>query len=177
LAINITFLKRIGGRTLAKIINIQDKMKSKEGLLETFTIKRIKDSNVLVNFKATSEDISLLLGLVYKQLLFAREELQTELCNKNATKVEYWRTILKTFTSLNDKLVQSEHESHELTFVEFDCLLGALEVELQENGLKRLMNLPPEDDIYMNRVDKLYGQLLPLYDKKKSEVTKKSCLT
>lgn len=152
-------------------------MKSKEKSIETFTIKRIKDSKVLVNFKATSEGISLFLSLVYKRLLFAREELQKYLREKNPVQVEYWRTILKTFTSLHDMLVQNGQETYEFTFVEFDCLVGALEVELQEDGIKRTMHLPTEDEVYIKQVKELYYQLLPLYDKKRSEATQKSCLT
>ena len=152
-------------------------MKSKEKLIETLTIKEIKDSNVLVNFKATSEDISLFLSLAYKQLVFAREELQKSLSKKNPVKVEYMRTILKTFTSLNDKLVRMGQETFELTLVEFDCLIGALEVELQEDRIKRTMHLPTEDEVYIKQVKELYYQLLPLYDKKRSEATQKSCLT
>ena len=127
-----------------------------------FTIQGIMNSNITVTIDLEKEETLLFLGLIYKQLSTCKLEIKRLKQKDNYQEIKYWRTVFRTFLNLMNELIKSNLLI--LSFLELDCLVGALESEIKQVGLSSLGQMPDDCTELTHEVRNLYDKLLPLYD-------------
>lgn len=130
-------------------------------------LKTMENSPIIAKLRILPQDIHVLMRV----LLHERKEIQQ--FHKEAVdrkEIEYWRTMEDIMGSLIHKLksIQKVEEVvQELSFIELDCFVGAVEQSLQETYLAKLQLLEDTTPIVTKTLEEIYQKALPLYEEKR----------
>jgi len=135
-----------------------------------YTFKSLTDCDIQVEVQILSKDVELIRSLIYGQLEVSPSEFHQNLNLKNIKEAVYWNTIIMLFKGLLQKVTtDNNHDVFcKLSFAELDCLVGALEVEVQKYSLS-IMNMLPVPNVPRKlHIEATYNRLLIIYEQQKS---------
>lgn len=138
------------------------------------TINSIINSKSSVKVRILSEDIKILITLMFNEKKGVNAKYNQAVQQKNKADKEYWGKVKETLNELIDKLskLQNIDSISEFSLMELDCLIGCIEEKLQDIHLNKLMMIRDTNPAYTQKLKQLYHYLLPFYENKLETETK-----
>jgi hypothetical protein len=135
-------------------------------------LKSMANSSVTAKMRILPQEIHVLMRVLIKERKDVKEFYQEAVAKRDNKEIDYWKTIQETLNSLIGKLKsiqRIEEVLQNLSFIELDCLVGAIEQSLQEANLLELQLIEDEIPLVTEALQKIYQELLPVYEGKRSE--------
>ncbi|PLS19591.1 hypothetical protein CVD28_04015 [Bacillus sp. M6-12] len=153
--------------------NPNDKHTKKE---DAIVLKLMGESGITAKMRILPQEIHVLIRVLLKEQRETKELYHEAVAKKNKKEMDYWNMIQEVFHSLIKKLKginKIEEVIQELSFVELDCLVGAMEQSIHETSLMELQLIEDDTPLVTEALNTMYQNIIPIYEEKRKEFESK----
>lgn len=157
---------------MSNIIDWNELHKRKQSSRNTYNVASLTNNDVSIEIKLIEKETQIIVSMLKAEIISISKEINQNNKMGNKSEVEYWELINMTFSKLVDKLLDINNISivKKLSFIELDCLVGAMEMEMHKKFLDKIQAFPLEDvSSNIKEIQSLYKSLVPTYEEYKQK--------